>query len=66
MKTKDKPFPLTWEVVVPDTVFGKDGSGLHVLSSGRTYEEASSDLRLYLLDGIPASVQISQSLSNPF
>lgn len=50
---------MKYDVVVPDTIFGKDGSKLYVLSSGNTWEEATADLKLYLLDGIECLIRLN-------
>ena len=47
-------------VIYMNGVVVRDESELHVLSSGNTWEKATADLKLYLLDGIPALIQLSQ------
>ena len=47
-------------VIYINGVVVKDDPILHVLSYGNTWEQATADLKLYLLDGIPALIQLSQ------
>jgi len=59
MKTEKRFRSVTYEVVIPYSTEDLN-KGFVVLSSGVDYETASADVRLYLLDGIPASIRITE------